>query len=35
MLRTIDSDAPFDVVFIDFWVKGDISYQYGYRKTST
>ena len=32
LLQTIDSDTPFDVVFIDFCEPGDIPYQYRYRK---
>ena len=27
MLQTIDSDTPFDMVFIDFWEPGDITDQ--------
>ena len=29
MLQTIESDTPFDVVFIDFWEPGDIPDRYG------
>ena len=32
LLQTIDSDTPFDVVFLDSWEPGDIPDQYGYRK---
>ena len=35
MLHTIDSDNPFDVVFLDFWEPGDIPDQDGYRKILT
>ena len=27
MLQKIDSDTPFDVLFIDFWEPGEIPYQ--------
>ena len=29
MFHTIDSDTPFDVVFLYFWGPGDIPYQDG------
>ena len=32
MLRTIESDTPFDVVFLNFWEIGDIPDRYGYLK---
>ena len=35
MLQTIESDTPFDVVFLDFWGPGDIPYQNGYLKILT
>ena len=35
MLHVIDSDTPFDVVFLDFSEPGDIIDQYGYRKILT
>ena len=35
MLQTIESDNPFDVVFIDFWEPGDIQDWYGYLKILT
>ena len=35
LLQTIESDTPFDVVFLEFWEPGDISYQYGSSKTLT
>ena len=31
MLHIINSDTPFDVVFLYFWEPGDIQYLYGYR----
>ena len=35
MPQTIESDNPFDVVFLDFWEPGDIPDQDGYRKILT
>ena len=35
MLLTVDSNTPFDVVFIDFWGPGDIPDQDGSRKILT
>ena len=35
MLHTIDSDKPFDVVFLDFWKPGDIPDWHGSRKILT
>ena len=35
LLQTIESDTPFDVVFIYFWVPGDIPYRYRYRNILT
>ena len=34
-LQTIDSDTPFDVVFLDFWKPGDIPDQEGSIKILT
>ena len=35
MIHKIDSDTPFDVVFLDFWEPGGILYRYGYCKIQT
>ena len=35
MLQTIDSDTPFDVVFLYFWETGDNPYWDGSRKSLT
>ena len=35
MLLVIESDNPFDVVFLGFWEPGDIPDRYGYRKILT
>ena len=35
MLHTIESDTPFDVVFIEFWEPGDIPDRDGSRKILT